>query len=385
MPDRKNTCWVGSWTTTPALLDGIALDGQTVRVIARVSLGGGTIRVRLSNAYGSRPLTIGAAHMALQSDGANTIAGSDRALTFNGETTIDIAAGALVVSDPVELDVPPLADLAVSVYMPGAVEQISGNNTARSTNYISEPGDHCGVASLPVRETTGNWPIVSAIEMLAPVGTGGIVALGDSLTIGNVSEIDANHRFTDQLARRLVARGGPMHGVMNQGIGGNRLIHEARGGSGLQRFDRDVLAQPGVTHVIVTLGTNDIRNRSLKPEEDVTAAEMIAGLHQLSLRAHANGVKIFGGTVLTFENENFNPPPGMTGLYTPERDAMRQEINAWIRKTDAFDGVIDFEKALRDPDHPTRMLPAYDCGDHLHPSDEGYLRMGDIIDLSLFD
>ena len=292
MPNRKNTRWVGSWTTTPALLDGIELNGQTVRMIARISLGGGTVRVRLTNAYGSRPLTIGAAHIAQQSHGTDIVPDSDRTLTFNGSPTIDIATGALVVSDPVELEMSPLADLAVSVFVPNELVQISGNNTARSTNYISEPGDHTGATSLPVKETTGNWPIVSAIEVLAPAGTGGIVALGDSLTIGNVSEIDANHRFTDQLARRLVERGGRMFGIMNQGIGGNRLIHEARGGSGLQRFDRDVLAQPGVTHVIVTLGTNDIRNRSLKPEQDVTAGEMITGLYQLSLRAHANGVKI---------------------------------------------------------------------------------------------
>ena len=174
-------------------------------------------------------------------------------------------------------------------------------------------------------------------------------------------------------------------GVMNLGIGGNRIIHDARGGSAQRRFDRDVLAQPGVSHVIVFLGINDIRNRGAKPEEDVTADEMIQALHQLTVRAHAHGLKVFGGTLLTFENENFNPPPGLPGLYTPEGEAVRLAVNDWIRESGAFDAVIDFEKALRDPAHPTRMLPAYDCGDHLHPSDEGYLRMGDVIDLSLFD
>ena len=385
MADQGDTRWVGSWTTTPAPMEGVALGGQTIRLIARVSIGGEKVRMRLSNAYGNRPLAVGAAHIALRGDGADIVPGSDRTLTFNGLPAIDIAAGALVVSDPVELDVPPLADLAVSVYVPGEVPEVTGNNTARQTNYISPPGDFTAAPSLPVEETTLSWLLLSGIDVLVPASTGGIVALGDSLTIGNLSAVDAYNRYTDQLARRLVARGGRMLGVMNQGIGGNRLIHDARGGSGLRRFDRDVLAQPGLSHVILLLGTNDLRNRSLKPEEDVTADEMIAGLHQLAVRAHTHGLKIFGGTVLTFENENFNPPPGLPGLYTPERDAVRQAINAWIRETDAFDAVIDFEEALRDPDHPTRMLPLYDCGDHLHPSDEGYLRMGDIINLSLFD
>jgi lysophospholipase L1-like esterase len=389
LAEQTNTRWVGTWTTSPAPLEGVALGGQTVRMITRVSIGGGTVRVRLSNAYGNRPLPIGAAHIAIRAKGAEIVPGSDRALTFNGGSSAEIATGALLVSDPVALDVPPLADLAVSLHLPGDVPedfQITGNNTARVTNYISETGDHAAAASFPAAQTTGNWIFVSGVDVMAPAGTGGIVALGDSLTIGNISEIDGNNRFTDQLARRLAARkGGRALGVMNQGIGGNRLIHDARGGSGLRRFDRDVLAQPGVTHCIVLLGTNDLRNRSLKPEEDVTADEMIAGLNQLAIRAHTCDIKIFGGTVLTFENENFNPPPGLPGLYTPERDKTRQAINDWIRETDAFDGVIDFETALRDPDHPTRMLPKYDCGDHLHPSDAGYLHMGDIIDLAPFD
>jgi lysophospholipase L1-like esterase len=168
--------------------------------------------------------------------------------------------------------------------------------------------------------------------------------------------------------------------VMNQGLGGNRILHDVRGHSGLRRFDRDVLAQTGVTHAIVLLGINDIRNRNQKPEEFVSADEMIAGLHQLAARAHARGVTIFGGTLLTFEYESFNP-----GFYTVEGEAKRQAVNHWIRSSGAFDGVVDFEQALRDPSHPTQMLPVYDCGDHLHPSDAGYLHMGDSIDLSIFD
>jgi lysophospholipase L1-like esterase len=166
---------------------------------------------------------------------------------------------------------------------------------------------------------------------------------------------------------------------MNQGLGGNRILHDVRGDSGLRRFDRDVLAAPGVTHVIVVLGTNDLRNRWRKPEEEATAPSMIAGLKQLAVRARARGIKIFGGTIPPFENETFLP-----GAWNPAREAIRQAVNAWMREANAFDSVIDFDAGLRDPEHPTSMLPRYDCGDHLHPSDAGYHRMGDIIDLSLF-
>jgi lysophospholipase L1-like esterase len=167
---------------------------------------------------------------------------------------------------------------------------------------------------------------------------------------------------------------------MNQGLGGNRILHDIRGDSGLRRFDRDVIAQPGVTHVIVMLGTNDLRNRWAKPEEEVTADQMIAGLKQLALRAQTSGIKIFGATLTPFENETF-----LVGAWTPERENTRQAVNEWIREGGAFDAVVDFDLALRDPEHPTRMLPIYDCGDHLHPSDLGYNKMGDAIDLSLFE
>ncbi len=376
--------WVGTWTTTPAPVEGVALGNQTVRMIAHLSIGGSRLRVRLSNACGARKLAIGAAHVGLRSEGAGIVPGSGRVLTFNGSPTITIAAGALVVSDPVELEVPPLADLAVSVYLPGDVTesfQVTGHGNAHQTNYISPSGDFAAATELPVQETTEAFLFVSGVEVLASRETGGIVTLGDSLTDCNLSPLDANHRWPDQLARRIVARsGGRKLGVMNQGIGGNRILHDGRGDSGLRRFDRDVLAQPGATHVIVLLGINDIRNRSGNPDEVVTADEMIACLHQLTVRAHARGLKIFGGTLLTFENETFNP-----GFYTPEGEAKRQAVNAWIRQSGAFDAVIDFEAALRDPGHPTQMLPLYNCGDHLHPSDAGYLHMGDVIDLALFD
>ncbi len=375
--------WVGTWTTTPAPVEGLALANQTLRLIARVSLGGSTLRVRISNAYGLTRLAVGAASVGVRGEGAAVVSGTERALTFNGQRSTLIPAGALAVSDPVELDVPALADVAVSVHLPGQVGEtfwVTGHGNAHQTNYISPPGDFAGTADMPVQQTTEAFLFVSAVEVLAADDTGGIVALGDSLTDANTSTLDANVRWPDQLARRLVAHGKRPMSVMNQGIGGNRILHDGRGDCGVRRFDRDVLAQPGVTHCIVLLGINDIRNRTQKAEEFVSADEMIAGLNQMAIRARTAAVKIYGGTLLTFEYETFNP-----GFYTPEGEEKRQKVNAWIRESDAFDAVIDFEAVLRDPGHPTQMLPKWDVGDHLHPSDAGFLHMGDSIDLALFD
>src|SRR5690348_3855173 len=374
--------WVGTWATAPAPAEGAALSNQTLRMNARISIGGDTVRVRLSNAYGVRPLTIGATHIGLRDSGPGIVAGSDRVLTFGGATFATIAAGALLLSDPVQLPVAPLSDLAITFWLPDDLPTSSGvtGRYARQTNYISPSGDFSASPVMPVGRITDDWFFVSGIDVMASADTGGIVALGDSLTDANISTHDAFCRWPDQLARRLIARGGRGVGVMNQGLGGNRILHDIRGHSGLRRFDRDVLAQPGVTHVIVLLGTNDLRNRWRKPEEEVTAAQMIAGLKQLAVRGHARGIRVIAATLTPFENETFLP-----GAWNPKREAIRQEVNDWMRKTDAFDAMVDFDRALRDPDHPTRMLPIYDCDDHLHPSDRGYRAMGDAIDLSLFE
>ena len=381
MPDKRH--WVGTWTAAPAPAETGAISNQTLRMNPRVSIGGDRVRVRISNAYGTRPLLIGAAWLGLRDKGPAVVADSHKRLTFGGEETATIAAGAFVVSDPVAFDLPPLADIAVSIYLPGDLPLSFGltGRYARQTNYISPPGNFANSAVMPVGSITGDWFFVVGVDVLATPETGAVVALGDSLTDANISTMDAFCRWPDQLARRFhERRGGRPMAVMNQGLGGNRILHDIRGDSGLRRFDRDVIAQPGVTHVIVVLGTNDLRNRWAKPEEEVTADQMIAGLKQLAVRAQTAGIKIFGGTLLPFENETFLP-----GAWNPVREQTRQEVNEWIREGGAFDAVVDFDRALRDPEHPTSMLPAYDCGDHLHPSDLGYNKMGDAIDLSLFE
>jgi lysophospholipase L1-like esterase len=375
--------WVGTWTVAPAPAEGVAFNNITLRMNGRLSLGGKALRVRLSNAHGTKPLRIGDAYIGLRAAGPAIVPGSHRVLTFGGERHATIAAGSLLVSDPVELDVPALGDIAVSVHLPEDIPASFGmtGRYARVTNYISPFGNFAAEAVMPVGKITDDCYVVSGIDVLAEPDAGAVVALGDSLTDGNISTHDAYANWPSQLARRLVGRqGGRPMAVMNQGLGGNRILHDIRGDSGLRRFDRDVLSQAGVTHAIVLLGTNDLRNRWAKPEEEANAPAIIAGLKQLALRAHARAIKIFSGTVTPFENETFLP-----GAWNPAREAVRQEVNAWIRQGEAFDAVIDFDKAVRDPERPSSMLPIYDCGDHLHQSDVGYNYMGDIIDLSLFD
>ncbi|HUN39362.1 MAG TPA: SGNH/GDSL hydrolase family protein [Acetobacteraceae bacterium] len=375
--------WVGTWAVAPAPAEGVALNNVTLRMNGRISLGGKILRVRLTNAHGTKPLAIGAAHIGLRAGGAAVVPASNRKLTFGGEASAAIPTGALLISDPLELEVPALADIAVTVHLPQDLPASFGltGRYARVTNYLSPLGNFADADVMPVGKITDDWHVVAGIDVLAEAGTGGIVALGDSLTDGNIATHDAWANWPSQLARRLVARrnGRPM-GVMNQGLGGNRILHDIRGDSGLRRFDRDVLAQPGVTHVIVLLGTNDLRNRWAKPEEEANAPALIAGLKQFALRAHARGIKIFAGTITPFENETFLP-----GAWTPARERIRQDVNAWIRTGNAFDTVIDFDAGVRDPDRSTSMLPMWDCGDHLHQSDAGYNHMGDIIDLGLFE
>src|SRR5712691_9683035 len=380
---QGNRHWVGTWAASPApSKSGVAFNNHTLRMNPRISLGGERLRVRISNAYGNRPLAIGAARIALREKGPAAIPGSDRKLTFGGSEGAVIAAGAVLVSDPVDLNAPALADLAVSIHLPGEVLAnfaVTGRY-ARQTNYISPPGDFTREAVMPVGNLTDQWFFLCGVDVLAGSEAGGVVALGDSLTDGNISTIDAFCRWPDQLARRLTQRGGRPIGVMNNGLGGNRILHDIRGASGLRRFDRDVLSQPGVTHCIVMLGTNDLRNRWAKPEEEVTGEQMIVGLQQMAVRAHSAGIKLIGATLTPFGNETF-----MANAWNPTREKHRVAVNTWIRDSGAFDGVADFEAAVRDPERPTQMAARRDCGDGLHQSDAGYCNMADAIDLALLD
>ena len=374
--------WVGTWSATPAPADGVSLSSPTIRMFPRISVGGDSIRVRLSNAAGQGDLVIASTHVAIRAGGAAIRPETDRVVTFNGAAAVKIPAGAFAISDPVALTVAPLQDLAVSIHIPNDIPASFGvtGRYSRQQNFLSPPGDFTGHEVMHTARMVDDWFFLCGIDVETAPDVGGIVALGDSITDGNISTYDAFARWPDQLARRLIARGGKQFGVMNQGLGGNRIAHDIRGWSGVRHFDRDVLSQPGVTHAIVVLGINDIRNRRGLAEEVVTAQQLMDGLNQMARRARDRGIKLFGGTLSPFENETF-----MQGAWTPEGEAKRIALNEWIRTSGAFDAVIDFDAGLRDPSHPTQMQPIYDNGDHLHPGDVGYNRMGDLIDLSLFD
>ena len=359
---------------------------QTLRQVARVSVGGARVRVVLANTFGTQPLRIGAAQVALKGKGAAITAGSNRVLTFGGITQPLVPAGALLVSDPVDLPVPDFADLVVDIYLPddtaAAKSPVTFHPASWQVNYVSGPGNHAGAVTFPVAATTAyrrsdGLPsassfFLSRVEVEAPQAAGLLVAFGDSITDGTQSGIDQNLRWPDLLAGRLAAAGIRMS-VVNGGIGGGRVLEDGVGPNALARFDRDVLAQPGVTHVTVLEGVNDIGVGGAKPSPSV--AELISGHKQLIARAHARGLRIYGATLTPFEGAAY---------WTPEGEAKRQALNEWIRTGGAYDAVLDFAAVVQDPARPTKSRPEYDSGDHLHPSSAAYAAMANSIDLGLF-
>lgn len=378
--EKMHQHWVGSWTTSPALVDDARLENRTLRMIVRPSLAGKFLRVRFSNAHGGKPVLIAGASIARRTKGAEIDINGARALTFGGHREARIPAGGLVLSDPVNFTLSALADIAISFYVPGSISEVTGHKTARQTNYVSQPGDFSQWPDMPVENTTESWYFATGIDVVAVPETKGVVCLGDSLTDGNISTVDANMRWPDQLARRLVEAHGPQAvGVMNQGIGGNRLLHDLTGDSMLRRFDRDVLAQPGRTHLVVLAGVNDLRNRRGNADENVKAPQLIFAFSQIAARAKAAGLKAIACTLLPYEKETFYELG-----WTPAREEVRVAVNTWLRKQKDFDALVDLDKLMRDPAAPSKLLPAYDCGDHLHPSDEGYTKIGDIIFEALF-
>jgi lysophospholipase L1-like esterase len=277
----------------------------------------------------------------------------------------------------------------VSLYLPELTGPATWQFDARQTSYISPTGDFTANTVMPLdpsAPTTQSWFWISGIDVLAPQHSGAIAALGDSTTIAAQSTVDANHRWTDYLARRILAQNDDHGmGVLNEGLDGNRLLHDGLGANGLARFERDVLSQPGLAYVIVYLGLGDIGTGwpgGLNPDQVVTVDQILQGYQQLIARAHTEGKKVYGATLNPFEGAFVPGTP--FPLYSPENELKRQQVNRWIRTSGAFDGVIDFERVLRDPRAPSRLLARYDSGDHVHPNDAGYSAMAAAIDLGLF-
>ncbi|GGA44169.1 hypothetical protein GCM10010981_36650 [Dyella nitratireducens] len=373
--------WVDTWAAAPDTA-GPVLNAQTVRQIVRTSVGGSEVRIRLSNLFGNVPVTLGPAHIALHADGANTVPGSDHALLFNGQSTVTIAKGESVLSDPVKMEVKPLQELAVSLYAPADAPYHASttHNAGLATAFITESGDATATTQYPQGEVSGMRFFLTDVEVSGPAATSTVVTFGDSITDGVGSTSDANTRWPDYLAARLQADAKRSSiGVANAGIGGNRILHDNYGPSALSRFDRDALDKPGVRWIVLLEGINDIGGSGYAwdAKDKISAQQLIEGMKTLIARAHAKHVKIYGATLTPYGGNGW-PYHSVAGEKT------REEVNDWIRNAGAFDGVADFDKAIRDPSAPEKMLPAYDSGDHLHPSSAGYKVMAQAIDLKWF-
>jgi lysophospholipase L1-like esterase len=382
LPEHWITTW-GASETVPAP-DSPVFSNQTLRLIVHTSIGGNQVRIKLTNVFGSQPLGIGGASIGSQESAARLKAGSNRTLTFSGRPSIVIPIGAYVLSDPVPMSIVPQQDLAVSFWINGNSGPVTVHPLGLQTSFVSSPGAFdAREDGEPYQTEIHNWPYLAAVEVRLTDDSRSIVAFGDSITDGYKSTADANHRWPDYLANRLAAAHRNL-AVVNEGIGGNRIWHDAIPGrlvfgpNGLSRFDREAITLTGASHIVMLLGINDIGQASptSHPEEQVSAEDIIAGLRQFSLRAHSHGIKIIGGTLTPYAGAAY---------FSVQGEEMRSRVNAWIRTARDFDGLIDFDAAIRDPAMPTHIKAAYDSGDHLHPSDEGYKAMADAVNLALFD
>ena len=392
----KSGHWVSAWSTAvhaplpfPGLPPSPVFENQTIRMVVRPTIGGERLRIRFSNAFGITSLKIGSAHIALSSKGSAIVPESDRALTFGGKASVTIPPGAPILSDPIELKVLPLSELAVSVYLPEKTESSSVHFWAQHETYISESGDFGTRQDIPNPTTKSSWYWLADVEVWAANQTSAAVTFGDSITDGVGAKQGEYSDWPDLLANRLAAgQNSATLAVVNEGIGGNRILHDGAGVSALTRLDRDVLAQPGVSTLIVLEGINDIGWPQMKPRlpngtivketpfthEVVSAEDLIMGLRQIIERAHQHGIRVFGATLTPFEGADY---------HSSEGESVRETVNLWILSSGAFDGIIDFDAAVRDPQSPNKLRAACDSGDHLHPSAAGYKAMADAINLSV--
>jgi lysophospholipase L1-like esterase len=390
--------WVATWASSPAPPDPdpdrpiLNLQNQTVRERVRISVGGSQFRIRLTNEYGSAPLLVGSVTAAVPTDPAGVKSGSIRTVTFGGKNSITIPAGAPAISDPVAMPVAYGAEISISLYLPERITTPTGHEFALKRAIVSPPGDHTRDDEIQGGTEDSRSVFVSAVLVPAQPSQRLVVAFGDSITEGYRSTIDANRSYPADLISRLAKMPDKSRlAVVNEGIGGNRLLADWvipwMGASAQARFDRDALALPGVTHIVLLEGANDLGFPGVKlgqlsfadPAHPPSADDLIGAYRQLIARAHARGIKMIGATMTPLEG--FDVP----GFWSDAKDAVRQEVNKWIRNSGAFDGVIDFDAVLRDPDHPSKVLERFASKDHGHPNDAGYQAMADAINLALFD
>ena len=386
----KPQVWVASWGASqqiPEPQNAVATDDlrdATVRQVFHLSLGGPALRVHLSNAFGTEALHFTSVHIARPVSPSSSAIdpATDRALTFAGSSDVTVPPGTEFISDPLDYPVAALSNLAVTFHLDSPPATQTGHPGSRATSYLVH-GDFVGAPNLLDAKNVDHWYQVSGIDVLAPAGGASIVVLGDSITDGHGATTNGNDRWTDILAQRLQASANKRSiGVSNQGIGGNHLLTDGLGPNALARFDRDVLTPAGVRWVIVFEGVNDLggltRDGEVTPEQhSVRVKHIISAYEQIVQRAHAHGLRVFGATITPYVGSDYYHPG-------PLSEADRQAVNAWIRAAGHFDAVIDFDSVVRDPQHLDRLLPAFDCGDHLHPSPAGYRAMGEAVQLNLF-
>lgn len=375
--------WIGSWATAPlaepAEKEKLPLAGATLRQVVHVSLGGENVRLRLSNAFGESPLVIAGAHLALAAKAGAIDPATDHVLTFGGRPSVSIPAGACYLSDPIGFSIPPLADVAISLRVDRAPATLTVHGGARTTSYL-ESGDALAVAELTAPVTFTRWYFINGLDIATDAaGAGAVVMLGDSITDGYGSTTDANNRWPDDFARLLGARPElPPIGVLNLGIGGNRLLRDGLGPNALARFDRDVLGQSGARWLLVFEGINDIGTRLAARKQGAdyaSAGDIIDALGQVAARAHGRGLRVIAATITPYAGADF--------YWSSDGEADRQTINQWIRTGGVFDAVVDFDAAIRDPEQPQRIAAPYDSGDHLHPSAAGYRHLAESFDPAL--
>ncbi|KOV78057.1 SGNH/GDSL hydrolase family protein [Nocardia sp. NRRL S-836] len=380
MTENEDAGWVRTWGTSPQPTDAVFAD-VTLRQEVRISGGGQRVRVRFTNEHGTTPLTIGAARLGLAAPGGGVVPGSDRVLTFGGRTATTVPAGAPVLTDPVDLSLDALTRLSISLHLPGRVEACTGHDLPLDVGWAI-PGNAVAATALPANaEPMAARALISAVDVVPGGPAGVVVAFGDSRVDGAGSTVGASRSWPDRLAERGFF-------VSNQGISGNRMLNDGLGPSGLARFDRDVLATPGLEHVVVSIGGNDLAITfaprhggplaeflAMFPGDPVTVDDVIAGHRQLIARARDRGVKVYAATMAPYEGDD---------IFSPEGDAARQAVNDWIRTSGAHDAVLDFDAVWRDPARPSRIRDDLHSGDHLHGNDAGYQALADSIDLSLF-
>jgi lysophospholipase L1-like esterase len=364
-------------------------DNQTIRMVIRPTIGGQRLRIRFSNELGSTPLAIGGAHIALAKENGSIVPNSDRPLTFAGEATVNIPAGAPLLSDPVELSVPAFAEIAVSIFLPKKSAPSTFHLLGQHATYISGPGNFTGAEDIQDAKVTKSWYWLAGLEFWTTDKSAVVVTFGDSITDGFGAKENEYGDWPNQLAKRLAeVKSLSSLAVDNEGIGGNRILYDGAGINALARLDRDVLSQPGVADLIVLEGINDIGWPHMKPfpakegspslgnpfaTQAVTADDLIQGLEQIIDRAHEHGIRAFGATMTPYRGADY---------FSEDGEVVRQAVNQWIRTGKAFDGVFDFDAAVRDPNHPTQFREDLHSGDHLHPNSAGYKAMADSINLS---